>query len=68
MTMGAILPPARRGGWRLKRHWCDGTSAVSFDPLNFIERLAALVPSPRAHQPTYHGLHPRAHANSSGLA
>jgi len=39
----------------LRRHWRDGTSAVSFDPLTFIERLAALVPRPRAHQQTYHG-------------
>ena len=39
----------------LRRHWRDGTSAVSFDPLTFIERLAALVPRPRAHQHTYHG-------------
>jgi len=40
----------------LRRHWRDGTSAVSFDPLTFIERLAALVPRPRAHQQTYHGV------------
>ena len=38
----------------LRRHWRDGTSAVSSDPLTFIERLAALVPRPRAHQQTYH--------------
>ncbi len=37
--------------YRLKRHWRDGTSAVSFDQITFIERLAALVPPPRAHQP-----------------
>jgi hypothetical protein len=41
--MGAMLPPARRGGWRPKRHWRDGTSAVSFDPHTFIERLAERV-------------------------
>ncbi len=40
----------------LKRHCRDGTSAVSFEPLTFIERLAALVPLPRAHQLTYHGV------------
>ena len=40
----------------LKRPWRDGTSAISFDPLTFIERLAALVPPPRAHQLTYHGV------------
>ena len=32
------------------------TSAVSFDPLTFIERLAAQVPRPRSHQHTYHGV------------
>ena len=42
--------------YRLRRHWRDGTSAVSFDPLTFIERLAAQVPRPRAHQHTYHGV------------
>ncbi len=30
--------------YRLRRHWRDGTSAVSFDPLAFIERLATLAP------------------------
>ena len=27
-----------------------------FDPLTFLERLAALVPRPRTHQVTYHGV------------
>lgn len=40
----------------LRRHWRDGTAAVSFDPLTFIERLTALVPRPRACQHTYHGV------------
>jgi hypothetical protein len=42
--------------YRLRRHWRDGTSAVSCDPLTFIERLAAQIPRPRAHQHTYHGV------------
>ncbi len=52
------LSLARNGRviYRLRRHWRDGTSSVSFDPLTFIERLAALVPRPRAHQHTYHGV------------
>jgi len=29
---------------------------VSFDPLTFIERLAAKVPRPRLHQHTHHGV------------
>jgi len=34
----------------------DGTTHFVFDPLVFIERLAALVPPPRMHQLTYHGV------------
>lgn len=40
----------------LKRHWHDGTAAVSFDLLTFIERLTALVPPPRTHRLTCHGV------------
>ncbi len=50
------LAPDGRVVYGLKRHWRDGTSAISFDPLAFIERLTALVPHPRAHQITYHGV------------
>jgi hypothetical protein len=35
--------------YRLRRHWKDGTRAVAFQPLDFIARLAALVPRPRNH-------------------
>ena len=42
--------------YALRRHWKDGTSAFVFDPLDFIARLAALVPRPRAHLLTYHGV------------
>jgi hypothetical protein len=55
-TQRLALAPDGRVIYGLKRHWRDGTSAVSFDPLTFIERLAALVPPPRAHQLTYHGV------------
>lgn len=40
----------------LRRPFRDGTTFVVFDPLTFIERLAALVPRPRVHQFTYHGV------------
>ena len=50
------LSPDGRVIYGLRRHWRDGTSAVSFDPLTSIERLAALVPRPRAHQHTYYGV------------
>jgi hypothetical protein len=47
-----------RGRVRLElRHpWRDGTTHVLFEPLVFLERLAALVPHPREHQLTYHGV------------
>ena len=34
----------------------NGTTHFVFEPLAFIERLAALVPPPRMHQLTYHGV------------
>jgi len=55
-TKRLSLAPNGRVIYRLRRHWRDGTAAVSFDPLTFIERLAALIPRPRAHQHIYHGV------------
>jgi len=40
----------------LRHAWRDGTTHISFSPLTFIERLAALVPPPGFHQLTYHGV------------
>ncbi len=40
----------------LRAPFRDGTTHFVFDPLVFIERLAALVPPPRMHQLTYHGV------------
>jgi hypothetical protein len=48
------LAPDGRVVYALRRHWKDGTGTVVFDPLDFIARLAALVPRPRAHLLTYH--------------
>jgi hypothetical protein len=41
--------------YRLRRPFHDGTTAVVFAPLTFIEKLCALIPPPRAHWVTYHG-------------
>ncbi|MCB9674679.1 MAG: transposase [Alphaproteobacteria bacterium] len=41
---------------RLKTPWADGTEAVRFTPEELVERLAALVPPPRAHLVSYHGV------------
>ena len=47
---------------RLKRAYDDGTTHQLFEPLDFISRLAALVPPPRRHLIRYHGiLAPNAH-------
>lgn len=57
MATGRLtLAPNGRVGYGLKLIWRDSTSAVSFDPLTFIERLAALVRCPCAHQLTYDGV------------
>ena len=50
------LTPDGRVVHELRRAWPDGTTHVVFEPLVFLERLAALVPPPRAHQQTYHGV------------
>jgi hypothetical protein len=40
----------------MKRVWSDGTSALDLSPLEFVEKLAALVPPPRANQVLYAGI------------
>jgi hypothetical protein len=42
--------------YRFRRPFRDGTTAVRLAPYEFIEKLAALVPPPRANLVTYHGL------------
>ena len=42
--------------YRLKHPFHDGTTHVVLDPIDFIARLAALVPRPRAHLTRYHGV------------
>lgn len=42
--------------YQLKHPFRDGATHVLFEPLDFIARLAALVPRPRAHLVRYHGL------------
>ena len=50
------LAPDGKVIYALRRRWRDGTSAIVFEPLDFLARLAALVPRPRAHLLTYHGV------------
>jgi hypothetical protein len=42
--------------YALKTPYRDGTTHVIFEPEDFIARLAALVPKPRAHLIRYHGV------------
>lgn len=45
----------------LRRRWTDGTTHLVFDPVELLERLAALTPRPRNNLILYHGvLAPRA--------
>ena len=43
-------------GYRFKKPWSDGTQAVYFSPLEFIEKLVALIPQPRIHLTRFHGV------------
>ena len=42
--------------YELRHRWKDGTTHVAFEPLELIDRLAALVPPPRFHTVRYHGV------------
>ena len=42
--------------YALKTPYRDGTTHVIFEPEDFIARLVALVPKPRAHLTRYHGV------------
>ena len=50
------LLPDGRVAYSLKRRWKDGTSSVVMEPQVLMERLCALVPRPRRHLVTYHGV------------
>ena len=42
--------------YQLKTPYRDGTTHVIFEPLDFIARLAALIPRPRANLTRFHGV------------
>ena len=42
--------------YQFRRPWRDGSTALLLDPLELLERLAALVPPPRRPLLAYHGL------------
>jgi hypothetical protein len=62
----ALRPPIARdrlqltaGGQvvlQLRRRWSDGTTHLLFDPIELLERLAALTPRPRVNLVLYYGV------------
>jgi hypothetical protein len=42
--------------YTLKTPYRDGTTQVAFEPVDFIPRLAALVPKPHVNLTRYHGV------------
>jgi hypothetical protein len=42
--------------WTLSRPWSDGTTSLVFQPLDFMARLALLIPKPYLHEIAYHGV------------
>jgi hypothetical protein len=40
----------------LKSEWADGTTHLLFEPVEFLEKLAALTPRPRINLVLYHGI------------
>jgi hypothetical protein len=49
IAAGQVVP-------KLKTAWRDGTTHLVMSPLEFMQRLAALVPRPRLHLIRFHGL------------
>ena len=50
------LTPSGNVRYQLKTPYRDGTTHVIFEPLDFMARLAALVPRPRVNLTHYHGV------------
>ena len=42
--------------YKFKKLWSDGTAAIKLTPMEFMERLVALVPRPRVHLTRFHGV------------
>ncbi len=48
--------PDGKVSYSLKRQWSDGSSAILFEPLEFVGRLLPLQPPPMVNQIRYHGV------------
>jgi hypothetical protein len=53
--------------YRLKKPYDDGTSHIIMEPLELLEKLAAIVPRPRVHLTRFHGA-PAPHEIDSAFA
>jgi hypothetical protein len=53
---GLSLSSTGKVVYTLKTPYSDGTTQVAFEPVDFIARLAALVPKPRVNLTRYHGI------------
>ena len=63
------LTPEGRVVVTLKAVWADGTTCLLFEPVEFLEKLAALTPRPRINLVLYHGiLAPHARARAQAVA
>jgi hypothetical protein len=51
----SVLPDGRLL-YRLRHRWRNGATHVVFEPLEFVAKLAALVPAPMSNLVRYHGL------------
>ena len=54
--LGSSLTANGNVRYQLKTPYRDGTTHVIFEPLDFIARLAALVPKPRVNLTCFHGV------------
>ena len=50
------ISPRGRVRYQLKTPWRNGTTHVEWEAVDFIAKLAALVPPPRAHLTRFHGV------------
>lgn len=50
------LTPSGSIRYQLKTPYSDGTTHIIFEPLDFIAKLAALVPKPRVNLTRFHGV------------
>ena len=53
--------------YELKNSYRNGTTHIIFDPLDFISKLAALVPVPRVNLTRYHGIFAPHHAHRAEI-